>query len=215
NAWRAPSAKGRRWWSSSTPTWPSSTNRVWVDQAPPPRRCHEASREDGAVPDFENDPTILLRPQRTLRPHEDRVERRRRGDEQAVPLGAAEADIGDHLGNVDLAEESAVRAVAMDAIAGARPDVAAHIEPEAVEESRIAGRKDIATRERAAIRAHHEAPDMAGAFFHVGRAGVGDVEEFFIGREGQPIGFHEIGRHRRAVAGRRIVAVDEGGADLR
>src|SRR5882762_6789280 len=60
-----------------------------------------------------------LRPQRTLGLHEDRVERRRRGDEQAVALGAAEADIGDHLGNVDLAEESAVRAVAMDAIAGA------------------------------------------------------------------------------------------------
>jgi len=55
--------------------------------------------------------------------------------------------------NVDLAEESAVRAVAMDAVAGARPDVAAYIEPEAVEESRIAGRKDLATRERAAIQA--------------------------------------------------------------
>src|SRR5882724_701163 len=157
----------------------------------------------------------ILRPQRALGPHEDRVERRRRGDEQAVSLGAAEADIGDHLGNADLAQESAVRAVAMDAIAGARPDVAAYIEPEAVEESRIAGRKDLATRERAAIRAHREAPDMAGTVFHVGRAGVGDVEELFIGREGQPIGLHEIGRHRHAVAARRIVAVDEGGADLR
>jgi hypothetical protein len=34
----------------------------------------------------------------------------------------------------------------MDAIAGARPDVAADVEPEAVEDSRIAGRKDLATR---------------------------------------------------------------------
>jgi len=34
NASGAPSAKGRRWWPSSTPTWPSSTNRVWVGQAP-------------------------------------------------------------------------------------------------------------------------------------------------------------------------------------
>src|SRR5207245_9414688 len=134
-----------------------------------------------------NDPTIRLRPQRTLRPHEDRVERRRRGDEQAVPLGAAEADIGDHLGNVDLAEESAVRAVAMDAIAGARPDVAAHIEPEAVEESRIAGRKDIATRERAAIRAHREAPDMAGAHPLAGSAAVAGGREPTIGREGASV----------------------------
>src|SRR5712664_3750414 len=124
----------------------------------------------------------VSRPQCTLGLHEDCVERRRRGGEQAVALGAAEADVGDHLGNVDLAEESAVRAVAMDAVAGARPDVAAYIESEAVEESRIAGRKDLATRERAAIRAHREAPDMAGTVLHVGRAGVGDVEELFIGR---------------------------------
>src|SRR5256712_13654608 len=63
----------------------------------------------------------------------------------------------------------------MDAIAGARPDVAANIEPEAVEESRIAGRKDLATRERAAIRAHREAPDMAGGGLLLwgGRAGGG------------------------------------------
>src|SRR2546422_8597262 len=113
---------------------------------------------------------MVLRPQRTLGPHEDRVERRRRGDEQAVALGAAEAEIGDHLGNVDLAEESAVRAVAMDAIAGARPDVAPNIQPEAVEESPIAGRKNLAPPERAAIRAHREAPDMAGGGRSPGRA---------------------------------------------
>src|SRR5712664_4014196 len=99
----------------------------------------------------------VLRPECTLGLHEDRVERRRRGDEQTVALEAAEADIGDHLGNVDLAEESAVRAVAMDAIPGARPDVAAYIEPEAVEESRIAGRKDLATRERGAPEAPRDA----------------------------------------------------------
>src|SRR3989449_10335844 len=127
---------------------------------------------------------MVLRPQRTLGPHEDRVERRRRGDEQAVALGAAEANIGDHLGNVDLAEESTVRAVAMDAIAGARPDVAAYVEPEAVEESRIAGRKDLATRERAAIRAHREAPDMAGGARLQGAAGGGEVVEDVFGRGG-------------------------------
>src|SRR2546422_8210563 len=131
---------------------------------------------------------MVLRPQRTLGPHEDRVERRRRGDEQAVALGAAEADIGDHLGNVDLAEQRAVRAVAMDAIAGARPDIAAYIEPEAVEESRIAVRKDLATRERAAIRAHREAPDMAGGGLSLGGAPGGAGGGGFFWGGGQPPG---------------------------
>src|SRR2546422_9144609 len=137
---------------------------------------------------------MVLRPQRTLGPHEDRVERRRRGDEQAVALGAAEAEIGDHLGNVDLAEESAVRAVAMDAIAGARPDVAANIEPEAVEESRIAGRKDLATRERTAIRAHREAPDMAGDVLHGGGGRVGGGGGSFYWGESEPHGGPANGR---------------------
>src|SRR5437868_10164501 len=151
----------------------------------------------------------VLRPQCTLGLHEDRVERRRRGDEQAVALGPAEADVGDHLGNVDLPEESAVRAVAMDAIAGARPDVAAHIEPEAVEESRIAGRKDLATRERAAVRAHREAPDMAAGVHLPGHPGAWGVEGVFVWAESRTAGSAGTRRPQRANATRPTGAGDE------
>ena len=53
-------------------------------------------------------------------------------DEEPVPLGAAEGDVGDGLRGQDLAEQHARRIVDVDAVAGARPDVAVSIDAEAV-----------------------------------------------------------------------------------
>lgn len=62
-----------------------------------------------------------------------RIERRRRADEEPVQFRAAEADVGDGLGDADLAQKSAVGRVAMHAVAGGGPDPSVPIQPEAVE----------------------------------------------------------------------------------
>ena len=50
-------------------------------------------------------------------------------------FGAAEGDVGDDFGDQDLADQRAVRIVAMHAVAGARPDAAGPVDAEAVEQA--------------------------------------------------------------------------------
>src|SRR5262249_4217115 len=89
--------------------------------------------------------TALLRSLDTGRVDIDRIERRGRGDEQAIATLAAEGHIGDDLRHLDAAQQCAVRRIALDAVS-AGPDVAIYIYPEAV---RDAARVDVA--EHAAV----------------------------------------------------------------
>src|SRR5262249_7329602 len=63
---------------------------------------------------------------------EDGIERCGGGDEQAVAARAAEGEVGDHLGDLDAAEQVALLAPAFDALLGAGPNIAFDIEAEAV-----------------------------------------------------------------------------------
>src|SRR5688500_19041974 len=66
---------------------------------------------------------------RTVDHQADHVERRGACDVEVVPLRAAEADIGDHFGHLDLADQRTVRRITMHAVGGAGPDVAFLVQP--------------------------------------------------------------------------------------
>ena len=78
---------------------------------------------------------------RALGLHVDRVKRLAAGHEQAVALGAAEADVGADFRQHDLADAVAVRREDMDAVvavadpAGAGPDIAVDVAADAVGEA--------------------------------------------------------------------------------
>src|SRR5262245_57302272 len=111
---------------------------------------HEGA-EGGELPARERQRLASPSPGRARRAADrevDRVQRGGRADEQPVALGAAEADVGDDLGDGDLAEQRAVGGVAVDAVARAGPQVAVDVEPEAVEQADVAGLEHLAARQR-------------------------------------------------------------------
>ena len=63
---------------------------------------------------------------------ESRIQRGGAADQQSIALGAAEREIGDHLGNAHLADQRSAGLQHMHAVAGARPDAAVAVEPDAV-----------------------------------------------------------------------------------
>src|SRR5690606_248653 len=83
--------------------------------------------------------------------HKNRPQRRRRADEQAVALRAAEADVGDDLVDQDLAKQRAVRGEAVYAVTGRGPDVALGVETKAVEQAGVAEHEVLAAADRCAV----------------------------------------------------------------
>jgi hypothetical protein len=82
------------------------------------------------------------------------------------------------------------------------------VDAKAVERSGGADREHLATLDAFAVGRHGEAADMAR------RAGVGDVEQFLVGREGQPIRANHVVDDSRDIAGFRIDAVSMTTVDL-
>src|SRR6218665_1261443 len=66
---------------------------------------------------------------------------------------------------------------------------------QAVEQALGAFGEDLAAAQAAAIRADLEAADMARPALLMAGAGVGDVQQRFVGRERQPVGLDEIMGH--------------------
>ena len=138
------------------------------------------------------------------------------GHEEAVFLGATEAEIGAGLGEMDFADESGVRREDVDAVvffgapAGGGPDVAVHIAADAV------GGAGGHVHEEATIlevRAVHDVVDANGVHIGgaLGSAGVHDVEFFFVGREANAVGLVHVGGDDGDFARLGIEAVDDGG----
>src|SRR5262249_50938171 len=100
----------------------------------------------------------------------DAVERGRGGNVEIVPLRSAEGDVADDLGHLDLAEQVALRRVAVHAVAGAGPDIAVGIEPEAVGEPRADVGEQPAARQLLAAD-DVEGPDMVWPVRRVRAAG--------------------------------------------
>ena len=88
------------------------------------------------------------------------------------------------------------------------------VDAEAVEQAGCGFGEQSGRAERAAVGADFGDADVARAVLDVGRAGVGDVEQLLVGREGEAVGFDEIGRRRRDRAAFGIDAIDVAGADL-
>ena len=103
-----------------------------------------------------------------------------------VALGAAELDVGDDLGDEDLADKRPVGVEDVDAIVGAGPDAALDVEPEAIEESGGAGGEDLPPGEGGVDR-DGEAADVARPHPAVRGAGIRDVEQTLVGREGDAV----------------------------
>src|SRR6266702_2657828 len=147
----------------------------------------------------------------------DRIERLARGHEQAVALGAAEADVAAHFGQADAAEQLAFRRPHGDAaiahgaagIAGG-PDIAIDVAAHAVRSAfdavdREVG-KPLAVRELVVgADVEHEHVALA-ARTGIARslAGTDDVQLLEIGREAEAIGIRHLflGHHEIDAAGR-------------
>jgi hypothetical protein len=65
----------------------------------------------------------------------DRIKKCRGGDEKAVELFDCESDVRDILRNADLADQSPIGIVGMNAIAGARPYPALAVYSKAIEQT--------------------------------------------------------------------------------
>ena len=88
------------------------------------------------------------------------------------------------------------------------------VDTEAVEEAVVADGEGVRLRERLAVGADRIGVDGARRLLDMGLAGVGDIEDGLVGREGEPVRPHPIARDRRRFARRGIEPVDERRADL-
>ena len=75
-------------------------------------------------------------------------------------------------------------------------------------------REDLATRQLGAVGATREAADVARAVLLVRRAGVGDIEVFLVGREGDAVRANHIGDDGGDRAGFGVDAIDVAALDL-
>ena len=136
----------------------------------------------------------------------DRVDRVRGAHEERAEIGPAPGEVGDHLGDPQLADQLAGRCVDPHPARPGNPDVAPRIAFHAVWQARLALRDDAAgehppVHERA-VRAHVEHADQR---LHR----IVDVEAMLVGREAQPIRLVEHvaldQQLRRAAAGRHAI----------
>src|SRR5688572_8289562 len=106
--------------------------------------------------------------------HLHRVEGGGAANEEVVALGPTELDVGNDLRDEHLADQGAVRIVDMDAIAGAGPDPAVDIEPEAIEKPGGTGREDLTSGQRVTA-VDREPSDVARTVRTVGGPGIRDI----------------------------------------
>ncbi len=153
-------------------------------------------------------------PQRALCVDIHGIERGLRGDEQPVALATTETNVGDDLRNGDRADMGAVRSIAVDAAKRRGPHIAVRIAAKAVVGS-IPQRREGARVDDGMVGLHVIRHDRAGMPRNVARAGVADIQDALVGREGKPIGLHAIGHDRGEDAGAWVEAVYVRLSDLR
>ena len=157
----------------------------------------------------------ILRPLRAFGLDIHGVQTHAAGHEEAVFLLSAKAEVGTHFGQVNFANEVAVGRENFDAVifgiapARAAPQVAVHVAANAIGESGRHVGED-ATVFEAAI-CHIKSANMRGAAQSMRGAGIGDVENFFVGRETQAVGTHKIVGNDGGISGIGIEAIDVGG----
>ena len=133
-----------------------------------------------------------------------RIDRLARRHEEAVASAAAETQIGAALGQHDAADHFAVGRKHDDAIfclaAGpSAPQIAVHVDPDAVGAARLGGAELASVGGRSAV--FDDVVDLHRAL--PGARRVDDVEQLLVGREGQPVGpLHVADRNRHLSRGR-------------
>ena len=122
-----------------------------------------------------------------------------------VALGTAEGEVGHDLGDVQLADQGAVRVEAVQSVVRRGPHAPAAVEPEPVERSGVAVGEDVTPGERAVV-VDVESPDVPAA-------AVADVELLLVTAEGEAVGpFEVVGDDVHLT--RRVDAVHVACADL-
>ena len=144
----------------------------------------------------------------------DGIERRLRRDVEAVPLWAAEGDVGDALAYRDATDQRAVRRIDRHAIAGRGPDIALPVDTEPVIDAGLQCCEHALEADRALVRLHRIGHDLARMVRLVRDAGVGHVEQALIRRESEAVRPHHVGDDRRHLPRHRLDAVDVRGTDL-
>src|SRR5262245_10869153 len=91
----------------------------------------------------------------------------------------------------------------MHAVGGAGPHVAVDIDAKAIKDAGRTDGKHLAAGKRPAVATDVEAADMARSVLLVARTCVGNVKALLVGREGDPIRLHEIGRNGETIRGRK------------
>ena len=122
-----------------------------------------------------------------------------------VASGPAEGEVGDDLGDVQLAEQRAVGIEAVQPVVRRGPHAPATVEPQPVERSGVTLGEDVTTRQ-AALVIDVESADVPAA-------GVSDAELAFVAAEGEPVGPFEVIGDDVHVTG-RVDAVHVASADL-
>src|SRR5262245_30279901 len=150
---------------------------------------------------------------RALRLDVDRVDRLARGHEQAIPLAAAEAEVGASLGQQDPADQRAVRRKHRDAIMAlaareAGPDIALGVAADAVGEARLGVEEEPPVHRLAVDDVVH-----ARGLWAVRR--VDHVEALLVGREAETVGPFHVADGDSVLAGRRVETIDAVGHLLR
>ena len=127
-------------------------------------------------------------------------------------MAAAEGDVGDRLGQADLAEQLALGADAVHAVARTGPDVAVLVAAEPVRRSDRGGVERAGAAELRHGRVDHvEGQDLALGGVLLEAAGLGDVEPALVGGEAQPVRALEGVADHAQLAGARIEPVDVAG----
>ena len=109
----------------------------------------------------------------------NRAQRGCRTNEQAVTLAAAKFDIRHHFACEDFPDQLAFGGVAMHAVTCRGPNVPVKIHPETVKKTGIALCENLTTGQGSVGR-YIENTNMPWPVFHMGGAGVRDVEAGFI-----------------------------------
>src|SRR4029077_15488140 len=102
----------------------------------------------------------------------------------------AESQVGDDFRDQDLADQLSIRFIAINALAGARPYPSGSVDTEAIVESVLWGQfaENVARSLHAlAVCADAVAANGARRILLVRRAGVGDIEQLLVRREGDAV----------------------------
>ena len=129
-------------------------------------------------------------------------------DEQTAARATAESQVRDDFRGQDLAEQPAAGIDAVHPVGGAAPEIAVLVDTEPVAVARLDLVEDVAAGEPPAVRGEREDADILFRIRFRLVAGLGDVEQALVWREGEPVRPVEIAGDDAHLAAQRVEPID-------